>query len=111
MPIKVQVFFWAAILGRTLTLDNLIHRGQILDPLCPVCGLVNESIGHLFLHCSISLQVWKGLSVEIPDIFINLFTVGSLREWLVAWPIKKGEEITERVAFVAIYGDMDDMEE
>ncbi|KAF5182123.1 hypothetical protein FRX31_028290 [Thalictrum thalictroides] len=59
IPLKVKMFFWVALHGRTLTMDNLIHRGQDLSPLCQVRGMINETIGRLFLHCSVFINFEK----------------------------------------------------
>ncbi|KAF5194142.1 hypothetical protein FRX31_016271 [Thalictrum thalictroides] len=41
--------------------------------------------------------VWKELTVTEPSVFLSLFTVDSLKEWLLAWPKKTGAELTIKI--------------
>lgn len=51
---------WKVLLNRIQTRDNLMRRQiPITDPLCPLCGVVHESVSHLFLLCPHVLQVWS----------------------------------------------------
>ncbi|KAF5184428.1 hypothetical protein FRX31_025984 [Thalictrum thalictroides] len=93
IPLNIKFFLWTLMLGRTLTLDRLINMGIALPPVCFMCGMANESTTHLFLHCSKALQLWASL-IQSPFIFSNLFGMDSIQEWLVAWPERKGPEIT-----------------
>ncbi|KAF5204058.1 hypothetical protein FRX31_006361 [Thalictrum thalictroides] len=47
--------------------------------------------------CSQFPEVWKELTVTKPSVFLSLFTVESLKEWLLAWPKKTGAELTIKV--------------
>ncbi|XP_028078613.1 uncharacterized protein LOC114280444 [Camellia sinensis] len=57
-PSKVAFFVWTAMLGRVLTLDNLIRRGHILVNWCCLCCGAAESVDHLLIHCLESSRLW-----------------------------------------------------
>lgn len=57
-PSKVAFFVWTAILGRILTLDNLIRRGHILVNWCCLCCGEAESVAHLLVHCPVTHRLW-----------------------------------------------------
>jgi hypothetical protein len=46
LPSKVKVFMWKACNGWIPTKVCMIDRGMSVDPLCPVCGIKDESIMH-----------------------------------------------------------------
>ncbi|KAF5196434.1 hypothetical protein FRX31_013979, partial [Thalictrum thalictroides] len=103
VPLKVKLFFWTTLMGRTLTVDNLNHRGQQISPLCQVCNSPNESIVHLFLHCSVALEIWNIITSAIPELYPSIFIMDSIEEWFVAWPKKQGPKITVRIWQVLPY--------
>lgn len=57
--IKVVCFMWLVKEEAWLTKDNLQRRGIQLVNRCYMCGIEAESVNHLFLHCSISTQIWQ----------------------------------------------------
>ncbi|KAF5180733.1 hypothetical protein FRX31_029662 [Thalictrum thalictroides] len=85
MPAKVKFFFWTVMHNRTLTVDNLIRRGSLLSPVCSPCGCINESITHLFLHCTVSLRIWKEMTIPVAATYQQLFAVDSVLLWLQNW--------------------------
>ncbi|WMV24696.1 hypothetical protein MTR67_018081 [Solanum verrucosum] len=62
-PLKVACFSWLLAKEVVLTHENLRKRNIILVMHCCLCGEAAETVGHLFLHCRITDQLWK--------IFIN----------------------------------------
>jgi hypothetical protein len=62
-PSKVLAFPWTMILERIPTKVNLDERRLLAidDSLrCVFCGMENETIVHLFLHCHVTSQVRRG---------------------------------------------------
>ncbi|WMV17716.1 hypothetical protein MTR67_011101, partial [Solanum verrucosum] len=57
-PLKVSCFAWTALCKACLTLDNLRKNGIMLINRCLFCKQDNESVNHLFLHCSIIVGIW-----------------------------------------------------
>ncbi|KAF5185930.1 hypothetical protein FRX31_024483 [Thalictrum thalictroides] len=71
-----------------------------------VYNWLNESVVHLFLHCSIALEVWKNVTTASSELYPSLFITDSTEEWLVAWPRKHELKITVSQCY-----NSDDMEE
>lgn len=55
---KINFFWWTALHGKILTIDNLKRRGFLLANQCVMCNCVEESINHLFIHCPFTSTVW-----------------------------------------------------
>ncbi|XP_060210534.1 uncharacterized protein LOC132637471 [Lycium barbarum] len=64
IPCKVACFSWLLAKEAVLTHENLKKRNWTMCSRCFLCEKEVETIGHLFLHCRITDQLWK--------IFINL---------------------------------------
>ena len=47
------LFWWIAVVGKILTIDNLHKRHLLLVDWCCMCKRSGESIHHLPLHCSL----------------------------------------------------------
>ena len=56
--LKINIFWWTTIHGKIITIDNLMKRGFQIPNRCYMCKREEESINHLFLHCSFSSKVW-----------------------------------------------------
>ncbi|KAF5186270.1 hypothetical protein FRX31_024143, partial [Thalictrum thalictroides] len=97
LPSKCKFFFWCTLLNSILTKDILNHRGQNLDLLCSMCNLGNESISHLFMHCSKALEVWYVLLQPRRRSFSNVLTADTVEELLIAWPKGKGGHLGSRI--------------
>ena len=67
IPSRVAFFIWIAALGKCLTIDNLRKRKVCILDWCYMCKCNSETVDHLFLHCSIALELW--------DIVFGLFRV------------------------------------
>ncbi|CAN4101419.1 unnamed protein product [Withania somnifera] len=88
IPFKVACFSWLLAKEAVLTQENLIKRKWILCCRCFCFKNEVETVGHLFLHCSITDQLWK--------IIINLRGI--------AWTMPRN--ITEALfrSFLLAYG-------
>lgn len=78
-PSKVVAFTWRMLLNRIPTISNLALR-HVIGPenshMCPLCGRVEETTTHLFLHCDLASKVWLVLMWWFDHVFItppNLF--------------------------------------
>jgi hypothetical protein len=72
-PLKVVAFSWKLLLDRIPTRMNLARRNCLPSVLC---GLVEESTSHLFLHCIFTTKVWASVMRWLDFSFItppNLF--------------------------------------
>lgn len=78
-PLKVIAFSWKLLLDRIPTRRNLERRNCLppeVSPLCVLCGRVEESANHLFLHCYFANMVWARVMCWLDFSFItppNLF--------------------------------------
>lgn len=66
--IKVKVFAWLMSLGKLNSQDNFQRRRlfQMLSlSWCVLCKRDEESINHMFVHCSFSLRVWARVLSEL----------------------------------------------
>ncbi|WMV35470.1 hypothetical protein MTR67_028855 [Solanum verrucosum] len=82
MPPKVICFSWVSLNGSCLTHDNIMRMKFCLANRCYMCSCNPKSINHLFLHCSVTTDLW--------NMFFSLFGLawampGSLREAFVCW--------------------------
>ncbi|RVX14298.1 putative mitochondrial protein [Vitis vinifera] len=62
VPSKLAFFAWEATWGRVLTLDRLQKRGWQLPNRCYLCGMDEENVNHLLIHCTMARVLW-GLSL------------------------------------------------
>jgi len=76
---KVVAFSWKLLLDQIPTRRNLARR-NCLPPeessRCVLCGIVEESANHLFLHCNFTMVVWSRVMNWLDFSFItplNLF--------------------------------------
>jgi len=51
VPNIVKVFMWRFCKNGLPTQANLIKRKVVDDPLCPICGVVVETTGHILWSC------------------------------------------------------------
>lgn len=64
-PLKVNCFVWCLCLNRILVADNLLVRGVTLPSyLCPLCGIEQEDVDHLFFKCSFAKKKFRAGSVR-----------------------------------------------
>lgn len=54
-----SLFFMVGWKEACLTQDNLERWGFQLRSKCFLCGVALESISRLFLHCSVTKQLWQ----------------------------------------------------
>lgn len=75
----VKLFLWKACRDVLATKVNLHKRSLVADPLCPICGLEDESVGHILWECGSAKDVWLESSKRIQKSsctekdFINTF--------------------------------------
>ncbi|KAH1209667.1 putative ribonuclease H protein [Glycine max] len=59
IPPKPAVFTWRLLKDRLPTRANLIRGNVIIqDIVCPLCGLEQEEVGHLFFNCKRIVGLW-----------------------------------------------------
>lgn len=94
-PLKVACFSWIVAWEACLTQSNLQKRRFQLCSRCPLCEEHPEEVGHLFLHCRVTRQLWNmflamlGMSWAMPKSIVELLqgwsregiSKKSLRTW------------------------------
>ncbi|KAH1193273.1 Histone-lysine N-methyltransferase ATX5 [Glycine max] len=59
IPPRVVIFCWRLLKNRLPTKDNLLRRNVITQEAnCPLCGCVQEDVGHLFFNCNLTKGLW-----------------------------------------------------
>ena len=58
VPNRVKTLIWRAGLDALPTQANLVKRMVLCDPVCPNCGLGQESVLHALWSCSALSEVW-----------------------------------------------------
>ncbi|KAM1157902.1 hypothetical protein ACFX1X_028768 [Malus domestica] len=67
-PPKVKILVWLVATGSLNTCDKIQRRNPLmcLSPhWCSLCKAKEESVNHIFLHCSYSIQLWWKLFQEV----------------------------------------------
>ena len=67
---KWKFFYWKLANGALATRVNLRNRNILSEAPCPLCGLNEESVTHLFKDCEITRRIWACSNLGI----INLVT-------------------------------------
>ncbi|KAK3206722.1 hypothetical protein Dsin_020768 [Dipteronia sinensis] len=83
-PLKVEVFVWNLMKGRTLVkvVMRIFGMDISLNPSCTFCNSYFETIDHVFLQCEWSWNLRKGYMSwwDVPCCINN-----SLKEWTEGW--------------------------
>ena len=62
VPKKVNIFMWRLMLDKIPTRVELERKNIVLTSnLCPLCGLEEEKIDHLFIRCDVAARTWEAL--------------------------------------------------
>lgn len=84
IPPKVIQFLWQAMRDKVAVMASLRRRGVEVDGegVCVLCGMEEETVQHLFLHCAFTVVLWnrviarEGNSWCVPGTLIEL-----LQQW------------------------------
>jgi hypothetical protein len=58
VPNATKIFLWKACADILPTKQKLFHTNVTNDPLCPICQLETETVGHILWHCPSAQDVW-----------------------------------------------------
>lgn len=78
IALKVCFFLWIAVLGKISTLDVLNRKGMYLPNICLLCYKDGESVSHVLLHCSFSMEVWTNMLQDFGMTWVFSSEVSSL---------------------------------
>ncbi|XP_026415900.1 uncharacterized protein LOC113311274 [Papaver somniferum] len=86
IPPNISFLVWAAAIRAVLTLSMLSRRGIVIENiLCPFCNSSEESVEHLFLHCSFVGQIWEHVLQQLSIVWVHPTTV---LEFVWKWKLK-----------------------
>jgi hypothetical protein len=80
VPSKISIFGWRLLLEKLPTRDALFNKGIIttnIEKRCVFCSTHDESISHVFIHCSFSSTVWRKV---LSWMGLNLINSNSIQE-------------------------------
>jgi len=84
-PTKAVALSWKGLINRIPTRENLARRNALpinVNLNCVVCGMVEETTNHLFLHCTEIWKVWKRLESWLE---VNITTPSNLFLHWMCW--------------------------
>lgn len=80
---KINVFIWRMMFNRLPTRRNFVKRGIDVElVMCPCCNEEREDGVHLFLKCSLAVQLWHKL--ELDETFPHFVDMDDLFKWIDA---------------------------
>ncbi|KAB2615114.1 ribonuclease H protein [Pyrus ussuriensis x Pyrus communis] len=99
VPLKVKVLVWLVAIGKLNTCDQIQRRSPFIcfsPHWCSLCKAKEESVNHIFLHCSYTIQLWKAKALWgclVSAVFWNIwlernkriFEDYTVRYWASFW--------------------------
>jgi hypothetical protein len=87
---RTKIFLWR--LGSNALPSNLrvVQRIGSGDPLCPLCGLEEESDPHIFLHCNMVKPLWFGINWGLRPDLIPVYNNLDLLNFVINPPLCPG---------------------
>lgn len=65
LPLKIKCFLWLVFNDKILTWENLMRRGKHGPNIYSLCRRTCETVDHLFLHCSFSIELWEKICLAL----------------------------------------------
>ncbi|KAE8803530.1 hypothetical protein D1007_20607 [Hordeum vulgare] len=82
---KCRFFVWTALLGKVLTVDDLLRCKRVNNYFCPLCMRNLETTFHLLVDCSWSRHIWGTIATRtsLPSLDLATWNDDSdLNSWL-----------------------------
>ncbi|XP_019179188.1 PREDICTED: uncharacterized protein LOC109174405 [Ipomoea nil] len=79
IPPKWKTFLWRALSDILPTMNNLLIKRVDVDPICAMCGIVQEDTLHALVSCGYASTIWTLSDLPLPNIVKNIF-----HEWFSA---------------------------
>ena len=102
IPSKVSLLVWRLLRNRLPTKDNLAQRGVLAstDMACSAGFDTTETVTHLFLHCTISSDLWSKVQNWLR---ISLVLSGDMRQHFVQFTKMAGMPRSSHYFFALIW--------
>ena len=98
IPSKFGFFAWEAWWGKVLTTTHLRKRGFHLASKCPFCGMKEEELEHIPIHCP---SIWGQWTDLLSAFGANWVCPLLVKDFLLGWmhfPIRKKAKVLWRAA-------------
>ncbi|XP_057432396.1 uncharacterized protein LOC130725161 [Lotus japonicus] len=79
---RVREVVWRVCTGAVQVRAKLRRRGVDVDPSCPLCGLEDETMEHLFLGCNVIRGCWFASNLSLR--FLSGMKVAEFMGWVVS---------------------------
>ncbi|XP_056852587.1 uncharacterized protein LOC130501776 [Raphanus sativus] len=79
---KLSFTMWVANYDRLPTRSRLAAWGLPVSPLCPFCNQHDETRDHLFISCTYSQDVWRGVLVRCQPNTAAITSWSELLSWI-----------------------------
>lgn len=79
VPQKIKHFLWKVCHNALPVGENLWKKKVANSPICPLCGVENETIEHMLLLCEWTRGVWFGLQIQCTP---RRQCITSIHDWL-----------------------------
>lgn len=101
IPSKIRILIWRIAHDYLPTLHNLRVCSLVVNTLCPVCQMEEESVDHLFRVCTFTQQVLWGVGVTVSTCNREF----SWKNWLAAEFVNQSIEACKirSIAYWAIW--------
>lgn len=90
-PKRIRITLWKVLRYALLTNDQRVRRGMTLNPHCPHCTGIVESMDHVFRSCSFAQQVWSLVWKGVQQLGMQAV---DFHDWLIgALPQRSVQEL------------------
>jgi ribonuclease HI len=93
---RLKVFLWRMGSNALPTKQRVFQRTGYSDPMCPLCGVEEESYSHLFLHCQMIKPIWFGLNWGLHSDNIPAANHQELLNFVVNPPLCPGVSVQQK---------------
>ncbi|OVA12342.1 Reverse transcriptase zinc-binding domain [Macleaya cordata] len=87
VPSKVSFMIWSVFQNAIPTMDNLRRRGMVVRNRCWLCKQQEETVSHLFIHCSMARSIWQYF---LRPFKVEWVTTTSIMDHFFWWKMKFG---------------------
>ncbi|XP_058776647.1 uncharacterized protein LOC131650967 [Vicia villosa] len=84
IPSSYSLLLWRLLHNKVPTDDNMAVRGFYLPSLCNLCGIMGETVEHLFFNCSFAARFWHFLSESLSLLCNSIEDIWSVYNKLIS---------------------------
>ena len=87
---KIRLFLWRALFGALAVADCMRSHGLVINTLCPVCLVKEETVSHVLFECPLAASVWQISTLPQPE---NGFTCSTTENILHLLQLRTRESL------------------